>query len=91
MRDNGGGVPDDVRDRIFDYFFTTKERGVGTGQGLPICRKLIQDDFNGDLTLSGRDVGGAEFVIRLPKPDQNAAVSDQSVHEGPSDLNALLR
>ena len=91
VRDNGGGVPDDVRDRIFDYFFTTKERGVGTGQGLPICRKLIQDDFNGDLTLSGRDVGGAEFVIRLPKPDQNVAVSAQSGHEGPSDLNALLR
>ncbi|HAI28263.1 MAG TPA: ATP-binding protein, partial [Thalassospira sp.] len=39
LRDNGAGVPENIRERIFDYFFTTKERGVGTGQGLPICRK----------------------------------------------------
>ncbi|WP_022732824.1 sensor histidine kinase [Thalassospira lucentensis] len=90
VRDNGGGVPDAVRDRIFDYFFTTKERGVGTGQGLPICRKFIQDDFNGDLTLSDDYHGGAEFVIRLPKPDQDDAVSRQADHEGPGDLSALL-
>ncbi|WP_417803476.1 sensor histidine kinase [Thalassospira lucentensis] len=74
VRDNGDGVPFDLRDRIFDYFFTTKERGVGTGQGLPICRKLIQDDFNGDLTLSRDYTGGAEFVISLPKPDQSNAI-----------------
>lgn len=92
LRDNGGGVPDDIRERIFDYFFTTKERGVGTGQGLPICRKLIQDDFNGDLTLSPTYSEGAEFVIRLPKPDPNSDVQSQTTTvEGPADLNALLR
>ncbi|NIY75190.1 ATP-binding protein [Thalassospira sp. HF15] len=92
LRDNGGGVPEEIRERIFDYFFTTKERGVGTGQGLPICRKLIQDDFNGDLTLSADYTDGAEFVIRLPKPD-HAAMADTSsdLLEGPSDLNSLLR
>lgn len=81
VRDNGGGIPYELRDRIFDYFFTTKERGVGTGQGLPICRKLIQDDFNGDLTLSDDDSGGAEFVIRLPKPDQSDAVADPVLND----------
>jgi C4-dicarboxylate-specific signal transduction histidine kinase len=92
LRDNGPGIPDDIRERIFDYFFTTKERGVGTGQGLPICRKLIQDDFNGDLTLSAGYLNGAEFVIRLPKPDQKATEADAGpVDEGPADLNMLLR
>ena len=92
LRDNGGGVPDDIRERIFDYFFTTKERGVGTGQGLPICRKLIQDDFNGDLTLSATYQDGAEFIIRLPKPDQSTSPqADPEYDAGPSDLNALLR
>ncbi|WP_235285127.1 sensor histidine kinase [Thalassospira sp. HJ] len=92
LRDNGGGVPAELRERIFDYFFTTKERGVGTGQGLPICRKLIQDDFNGDLTLSADYTDGAEFVIRLPKPDANAmADTNAEFLEGPSDLNSLLR
>ncbi|WP_246878903.1 ATP-binding protein [Thalassospira sp. ER-Se-21-Dark] len=92
LRDNGAGVPENIRERIFDYFFTTKERGVGTGQGLPICRKLIQDDFNGDLTLSADYTDGAEFVIRLPKPDQNAATdTNADLLEGPSDLNSLLR
>lgn len=66
VRDNGGGVPEELRNRIFDYFFTTKEHGVGTGQGLPICRKLIQDDFGGDLILTDGLVGEAEFVIKLP-------------------------
>ncbi|BDW97957.1 hypothetical protein MACH10_36420 [Thalassospira tepidiphila] len=92
LRDNGAGVPENIRERIFDYFFTTKERGVGTGQGLPICRKLIQDDFNGDLTLSADYIDGAEFVIRLPKPDQNATTdTNADLLEGPSDLNSLLR
>ena len=92
LRDNGAGVPEELRGRIFDYFFTTKERGVGTGQGLPICRKLIQDDFNGDLTLSDDYADGAEFVIRLPKPD-HAAISNRQKEfsEGPNDLNDLLR
>ncbi|MBX2832242.1 MAG: ATP-binding protein [Rhodospirillales bacterium] len=90
LRDNGGGVPEELRDRIFDYFFTTKERGVGTGQGLPICRKLIQDDFNGDLTLSSDNAGGAEFVIRLPKPEQKILQeSSEKMDAGPRDLNAL--
>ena len=92
LRDNGVGIPEEIRERIFDYFFTTKERGVGTGQGLPICRKLIQDDFNGDLTLSAEYTDGAEFVIRLPKPDHNAVTdSNADLLEGPSDLNSLLR
>ena len=80
LRDNGGGVPEDLRDRIFDYFFTTKERGVGTGQGLPICRKLIQDDFNGDLTLSAPDGEGAEFVIRIPKPGIRSTDDDSALN-----------
>lgn len=92
IRDNGGGVPVEIRERIFDYFFTTKERGVGTGQGLPICRKLIQDDFNGDLTLSDEYVDGAEFVIRLPRPEHNAMTDARSDgYEGLTDLNNLLR
>lgn len=73
LRDNGGGVPDAVKPRIFDYFFTTKEHGVGTGQGLPICRKLIQDDFQGDLTLVDSAPGEAEFLIRLPLHVDKAA------------------
>jgi two-component system, NtrC family, sensor kinase len=92
LRDNGSGVPQEIKERIFDYFFTTKERGVGTGQGLPICRKLIQDDFNGDLTLSADYADGAEFIIRLPKPDQ--ATMDKAnadILDGPSDLSSLLR
>lgn len=92
LRDNGGGVPEELRDRIFDYFFTTKERGVGTGQGLPICRKLIQDDFAGDLTLSADYIDGAEFVIRLPisNPSHATQLMAENI-QGPSDLNMLLR
>lgn len=91
VRDNGAGIPEALREQVFDYFFTTKERGVGTGQGLPICRKLIQDDFNGSLTLSKDYPGGTEFVIRLPRPEHRDALKTSTGTEGPSDLTALVR
>jgi C4-dicarboxylate-specific signal transduction histidine kinase len=67
FRDNGPGIPDDVRPYIFDPFFTTKEAGKGTGLGLSISHSIIQRhqgriDFHND--------GGAVFTITLPVPEE---------------------
>lgn len=48
--DNGMGIPEDIRDKIFDVFFTTKEKGKGTGLGLYICSEILKD-HNGNIKL----------------------------------------
>ncbi|MGA8110249.1 MAG: PAS domain S-box protein, partial [Acidobacteriaceae bacterium] len=65
IADNGGGIPESIRDRIFDPFFTTKEVGRGTGQGLAIARSVVER-HKGTLTFQS-DVGrGTTFFVRLP-------------------------
>jgi signal transduction histidine kinase len=68
VEDSGPGIPDELRERIFDAFFTTKPVGKGTGLGLSVSRQLIRAT-GGDLELSPERsvLGGAKFVIRLPK------------------------
>lgn len=66
VSDDGCGIPGDVVDRIFDPFFTTKSNGLGTGQGLSIGRRLIEDVHGGTLTYRPNVRAGATFVIRLP-------------------------
>ncbi|MBA3503929.1 MAG: hybrid sensor histidine kinase/response regulator [Deltaproteobacteria bacterium] len=64
--DNGCGIPERLRDRIFDAFFTTKEVGRGTGQGLTISRAIIVDRHGGSLTFDTELGVGTTFHIRLP-------------------------
>ena len=64
VTDNGPGIPDHIRDNIFDPFYTTSE--AGSGIGLCICRRIISD-HGGRLTLLPEDNGyGAQFMISLP-------------------------
>ena len=66
VRDNGPGIPRDIRARIFDPFFTTKPPGKGTGQGLTICRNIVCDKHDGTIDVVTPAEGGTEFVITLP-------------------------
>jgi len=65
IRDTGGGIPAHVRDRIFDPFFSTKDVGKGTGQGLSIARSVIVDRHGGGLRFECEN-GGTTFYLRLP-------------------------
>ncbi|HZX31320.1 MAG TPA: ATP-binding protein [Rhodocyclaceae bacterium] len=65
VADNGSGLAADTMERIFEPFFTTKPAGDGLGLGLAISRDIVRD-FGGELTVSNRTTGGAEFVIDLP-------------------------
>lgn len=65
VQDNGPGIPDEVMGRIFESFFTTKPRGVGTGLGLPICRDIVQS-LGGAITAESQVGRGALFRVRLP-------------------------
>lgn len=65
IEDNGAGVAPDLREKIFQPFFTTKEPGKGTGLGLPICRQIARD-HGGDVTVDGRPGEGSVFRVEMP-------------------------
>lgn len=65
VEDNGPGIPKDIRDRIFESYFTTKPVGVGTGIGLSISKSIVER-HNGKVWYEESDSGGARFVVELP-------------------------
>ena len=74
VRDNGGGIPDSIRDRIFEPFFTTKEVGQGMGQGLALAHALVVSEHGGSLTFRPTEGGGATFTIFLPFDGKSSEV-----------------
>jgi two-component system, NtrC family, sensor kinase len=65
--DNGMGMSDATQQRIFEYLFTTKAVGQGTGIGLAIAHQIIVEKHQGRLTVESQLGHGATFVIRLPQ------------------------
>jgi two-component system sensor kinase FixL len=63
MSDTGPGIPEDLFDRVFTPFFTTKPNG--SGLGLPVTRRIITD-HGGQISLSKTDQGNTRFKIELP-------------------------
>ena len=66
IEDTGGGIPEEIRERIFDQFFTTKQVGSGTGQGLSVARRVIINAHNGSLDFTSEMGKGTTFIVRLP-------------------------
>jgi two-component system NtrC family sensor kinase len=69
VRDNGLGIPQEVLDKIYQPFFTTKPTGEGTGLGLSLSYDIITKGHNGTLTVNTSENEFAEFVITLPASD----------------------
>ncbi len=65
VKDNGDGIPQDVMDKIFQPFYTTKPTGEGTGLGLSISYDIITKGHNGTLRVESREGEGTEFIITL--------------------------
>jgi signal transduction histidine kinase len=66
--DNGPGIPEDIKARIYDPFFTTKEPGKGTGLGLEISRRIVRG-HNGDIEIESKP-GHTEFRVSLPVAEE---------------------
>lgn len=66
ISDNGTGIPEAARERIFDPFYSTKQVGMGTGQGLAISRDVIEVKLGGHIAVGGTVGEGAIFTITLP-------------------------
>lgn len=66
VKDNGNGIPDTVKEKIFQPFFTTKPTGQGTGLGLSMSYDIITKGHNGALKVETMPGKGTEFIIELP-------------------------
>ena len=66
IKDNGLGISDTLKEKIFSYLFTTKPIGKGTGLGLSISRQIIVEKHRGKLNCISGPGSGAEFIIELP-------------------------
>ncbi|MDZ8264113.1 AAA family ATPase [Nostoc sp. ChiQUE01b] len=66
IQDNGMGMSDEVKQKIFDHLFTTKSVGKGTGLGLAIARQIIVEKHGGTLEVNSVQGEGTEFVIQIP-------------------------
>jgi len=65
VRDNGIGIPEKIKDKIFQPFFTSKPTGSGTGLGLSMSYDIIKA-HGGELSLNNKVADGAEFIIQIP-------------------------
>jgi PAS domain S-box-containing protein len=66
VTDTGTGIPKDVQDHVFNPFFTTKDVGQGTGQGLAIAQDIVVVKHQGELFFETEEGAGTRFVMRLP-------------------------
>jgi signal transduction histidine kinase len=65
VRDNGNGIPDKIKEKIFQPFFTTKPTGQGTGLGLSLSYDIVKA-HGGELKVLSKEGEGSEFIIQLP-------------------------
>jgi len=66
VKDNGMGIPEEIKDKIFQPFFTTKPTGEGTGLGLSMSYDIITKGHNGELKVESIEGEKTEFIIQLP-------------------------
>ncbi len=66
VKDNGNGIPDKIKDKIFHPFFTTKPTGEGTGLGLSLAYDIITKGQGGEIKIHSDDGECSEFIINLP-------------------------
>ena len=87
ISDNGPGIPEELRLKIFDDFFTTKAAGKGTGIGLALSRKFI-DDHGGSIWVNeSTELGGATFQITLPADTQDSTTTSTPQLTSQSELD----
>jgi signal transduction histidine kinase len=66
VQDDGGGIPDNIKDKIFQPFFTTKPTGEGTGLGLSKGYDIVTKGHGGTLEAYVKEEVGSEFIVILP-------------------------
>jgi PAS domain S-box-containing protein len=92
IRDNGAGIPPEIRDKLFQPFFTTKPTGEGTGLGLSISWDIVTQQHGGTIEVDSRPGEFTEFTIRLPRTHAAPAARRVSLRpgDGPGSRGAAI-
>jgi two-component system NtrC family sensor kinase len=75
VKDSGVGIPEEIKDKVFEAFFTTKQKVKGVGLGLSVCYGIIKD-HHGEITIESEEGKGATFIITLPIESQGPTSHD---------------
>jgi len=78
VRDNGVGIAPEIKDKLFQPFFTTKPTGEGTGLGLSISYDIVTQEHGGTITADSRPGEFTEFTVRLPRTHQTTMAAAAS-------------
>src|SRR5271157_1424417 len=84
VRDNGTGIPRELRDRLFQPFFTTKPTGEGTGLGLSISYDIVTQQHHGTIEVDSEVSAFTEFTVRLPRGGQSVIAGRAERGSAPS-------
>ena len=84
IRDNGIGIPPDIRDKLFQPFFTTKPTGEGTGLGLSISYDIVVQQHGGTITVDSQLGEFTEFAIYLPRAPRQRSEVKENAHPSSS-------
>ena len=89
VKDTGIGMEPGVMERIFEPYFTTKEKGKGTGLGLAVIHGIVKN-YNGAITVSSEPGKGSVFTVYLPVIEQMAVVEAVKVESLPRGSESIL-
>jgi two-component system NtrC family sensor kinase len=78
VQDNGSGIPEAVKTKIFQLFFTTKPTGEGTGLGLSLSYDIVTNGHGGSLTVESQEGEGTQFVIQFPALSKASVLSKKT-------------
>ena len=82
VRDNGTGIAPEIRDQLFQPFFTTKPTGEGTGLGLSISWDIVTQQHGGSIQVDSEPGEFTEFTIRLPRSGDRPGGEELPVRVG---------
>ena len=82
VRDNGFGIPDDIRNKLFQPFFTTKPPGEGTGLGLSISYEIVTKEHGGTIRVASEAGAFTEFIVTLPRRVRGKATTESTAARG---------
>ena len=70
LKDSGTGIDEEIKDKLFEPYFTTKKKGRGTGLGLPIVKKIL-DSLDANLEIRSPEGQGCEFKMLFPALEED--------------------
>ena len=89
VQDDGEGIPDEIRQNLFDPYFSTRQSGRGTGLGLTIVHRVVTE-LGGEIEVESEPGIGTTFTVRLPRRENRATAIPSTPAEAPTGTERIL-